>query len=237
MLMIDDLFIEITRKKIKNLHLRVTPPHGQIKVSAPQYMTNNFIKTFVLSKLTWIHKQQTKIQNQETVSPYEYKNGENHYFQGKAYPLKVVEQNGKPHGELTQSQLILYIRPEQGREKRKEILNQWYRSQLIEIIPLLIRRHETSMKVSVNEFRIKRMTTRWGTCHIGDKRIWINLELAKKPPICLEYIVVHEMCHLLEMAHNKRFYRLMDRFLPDWKLYRDELNKSEKQQIDNNFKD
>lgn len=218
--------VEVRRKPIKNLNLSVNPPNGRVKVSAPMHMELETIRAFVASKLSWIRRQQQKIQNQPREAPREFVQGENHSVYGKRHQLKIIESNQKSRVEIDHNILTMYVRPGQTRDKREELLNAWYRSQLKQDIPPLICQYEALMNVAVSEFGVKCMKTRWGTCNTVTRRIWFNLELAKKPPECLEYIVVHEMVHLLERSHNHRFKSLMELYLPKWKHYKDELNRS-----------
>jgi len=218
------LVVEVTHKNIKNVHLSVYPPVGKIKVSAPKSMELETIRVFVISKLNWIKQQQKKLREQQREGPRDYIERESHYFNGKRYQLRVIESDTRPKVELSHKYLSLHIRPGMSKVRREEILNEWYRTQLKNMIPLLIKKYESLMKVEVSDYGVKRMKTKWGTCNPTAKRIWVNLELAKKPPECLEYIVVHEMTHLLEPTHNNRFVALMDLFLPKWRLYKDELN-------------
>ena len=184
------------------------------------------IRVFAISKLNWIKKQQAKLKNQEREAPREFLNRESHYFKGKRYLLRIIEQDAAPMVELKHSKIKLFVRPQTSKEKMKYILDEWYRSQLKTSLPALIEKWEKKMHVRVNEFGIKKMKTKWGTCNRAAKRIWLNLELAKKPAECLEYIVVHEMVHLLERNHNDRFIALMNEFMPKWRFYKEELNRS-----------
>lgn len=220
-----DITVEVTQKDIKNVHLSVYPPFGQVKIAAPERMDLDTIRIYAISKLTWIRKQQAKIKSQKREAPREYLTKESHYYLGKRYLLKVIEHNASPVVKQKQNTIELYIRPETSTEKRKEILEEWYRAQLKVKIPELILKWETVMAVKVNDFGIKKMKTKWGTCNIEAKRIWLNLELAKKPVSCLEYIIIHEMTHLLERNHNTRFVALMNSFLPNWKEVKEELNR------------
>ena len=220
-----DLLVEVSRKDIKNVHLSVYPPLGAIRVSAPINMELETIRVFVISKLGWIKQQQKKLNNQQREAPRDFLDRESHYFLGKRYQMRVVESNNKPKIELSHNYLTLQVRPSTTTEKRQIFLNDWYRAQLKHLIPPLINQYQQLINVNVSEFGVKRMKTKWGTCNPTARRIWINLELAKKPPECLEYIVVHEMVHLLEPTHNNRFLSLMNLFLPKWRLYKDELNK------------
>ncbi len=217
--------IEVTQKDIKNVHLSVYPPFGHVKIAAPIRMNLDTIRIYAITKLSWIKKQQNKIKAQKREAPREYLTKESHYYLGKRYLLKVIEQNSAPIVKLKHNTIELYIRPETDTLKRKEILDEWYRAKLKEMIPLLITKWGKVMSVEVKDFGIKKMKTKWGTCNIGAQRIWLNLELAKKPSNCLEYIIIHEMTHLLERNHNTRFVALMNQFMPNWKEVKEELNR------------
>jgi len=220
-----NITIEVEQKNIKNIHLSVYPPDGKVKISAPDRMDLDTIRVFAINKLRWIKKQQNIFRNQERESPREYLSRESHYFQGKRYLLKIMEHSAKPKVVLTHSNIELYIRPGASKEKRKEIIEAWYREQMKKTIPKILEKWEAKIGVKVNEFGIKKMRTKWGTCNTDAKRIWLNLELAKKPLVCTEYVVVHELVHLIERSHNERFVKLMDDFMPKWRFYRDELNR------------
>lgn len=220
-----DMNVDVVLKDIKNVHLSVYPPDGKVRVSAPKGMKVDTIRVYVISKLAWIKKQQEKLRAQERQSPREMLERESHYYQGKRYMLEVVERQAKPVVELKHEYLVLYVRPGSNTAKRQEVLNQWYRQQLKDKVFSLIRKYEKISGVQVADFDIRKMKTRWGSCSFESGIIRINLELAKKPDECLEYIVVHEIMHLLEPSHNKRFIALMDHFMPKWQYYKDELNK------------
>jgi len=224
-LQLGEITIDVVQKKIKNIYLSVYPPTGRVRISAPLRMDLDAIRVFAISKIGWIKKQQTKLKNQKREVPREFLNKESHYFKGKRYLLKVTERDAAPGVVLQHSVLELHVRPGTRVEKRKTVLDEWYRQQLKELVPALIEKWEKKMNVQVNEFGIKKMKTRWGTCNMEVRRIWLNLELAKKPVECLEYIVVHEMTHLLERKHNDRFMSLMSEFMPKWRFYKDELNR------------
>ncbi|MGB8658775.1 MAG: SprT family zinc-dependent metalloprotease [Candidatus Zixiibacteriota bacterium] len=223
---IGDICVEVVHKEIKNVHLSVYPPSGRVRVSAPLRMDLDTIRVFAISKLNWIKKQQSKFRSQEREVPREYITRESHYYLGKRYLLRVIEQNASPKVVLKHDTIDLHIRPNTGIERRRDIFYEWYRQRLKEIAPGMIARYEKAMKVKVGEFGIKRMRTRWGTCNMKAKRIWLNLELAKKPKECIEYIVVHEMMHFVERHHNERFISCMDRLLPKWRFYKEELNRT-----------
>lgn len=218
--------VEVVRKNIKNLHLAVYPPDGSIRVAAPLRLDDDAIRLAVISRLGWIRKRKTGFEQQERQSERLMVTGETHYVLGRRYRLDVVEHSGAASIRIrNNSRLELRIPPGTQLSKRRAILSRWYRKLLQEQIPTLIAKCETVMGVHVAEWGIKRMKTRWGTCNSQDRRIWLNLELAKKPPSCLEYIAVHEMVHLLERHHNRRFAEYMDRFMPGWQMRREELNR------------
>ena len=224
-IVINDIEIEVIKKNIKNVHLSVHPPAGRVRLAAPENMDEEAIRLFAISKLSWIKKQRKEFDAQERQSVREFLSGESHYFMGTRYLLNVIESSEKQRVELRNKKYMdLYVRPCHTKEKRERIVSQWYREELKRLIPEYIEKWEDTIGVTVNEWGVKLMKTKWGTCNEQDKRIWINLELAKKNPRCLEYIIVHEMVHLLERHHNDRFKAYMDEFLPNWKSIRDELN-------------
>lgn len=224
-ILINDIQIEVIKKKVKNLNLSVYPPDGKVKVTAPYRMNEETIRNIISSKLPWIRKQQNKISKIKWQPEKEYVSGETHYFGGKGYILDVIHTNKKQKVELKNNIIELYVHEDSTTEQRKKVMTEWYRGELKKQIPDLIVKWESNMGVKVNTWGVKSMKTRWGTCNPKFKRIWINLELAQKDPRCLEYIIVHEMVHLLERHHNKRFYDYMSLFLPEWKDIKTELNK------------
>ena len=190
--------VQVVRKAIKNLHLGVYPPEGRVRIAVPLRVNNDAVRLAVIDKLSWIKRQQAHFHQQPRQSQREMVSGESHYFQGKRYRLRVVEENSKPSVRIKGvATLLLTVRPETDTAKREEILNEWYRRELKAKLPGLIAKWEPVVGVDVAKTRIKKMRTRWGTCNINASRIWLNLELAKKPALCLEYILVHEMVHLL----------------------------------------
>lgn len=221
-----DICLDVVQKDIKNIHLSVYPPTGRVRISAPLHMDLDTIRVFAISKLSWIKKQQGKFRSQSREAPREYITRESHYYLGKRYLLKIIEHNAPPKVVLKHETMEMYIRPDTGLEKRQEILDGWYRKRLKEIVPGIIAQYEKAMKVKVDEFGIKKMKTKWGSCNREAKRIWLNLELAKKPRHYIEYIIVHEMVHLLERHHNDRFMAYMEEFIPEWKWLKEELNRS-----------
>jgi len=219
--------VEIVRKDIKNLHLAVYPPSGRVRVAVPLRTSDETVRLAVVSRLSWIRRQQEALDQQERQSQREMITGESHYVDGKRYRLDVVERDEPPMVRIRNTTTLeLGVRPGTDRAKREEILNRWHRRRLAERIPTLIAKWEPIIGVEVDDWRIKRMKTRWGSCNREARRIWLNLELAKKPQTCVEYIVVHEMVHFLERHHNERFVAFMDQFMPQWRSHRDELNRS-----------
>ena len=221
---INNIKINVVRKNIKNIHLAVYPPTGRVRIAAPLEVNDDAIRLFAISKLGWIKRRQRKFKGQERITPREYKNRESHYFRGKRYLLNIIEADAPPKVVLKNKTYInLYVRPETQVEKRHEIMTEWYRVELKKQIPAFIEKWEKVLNIKVIEWQVKQMKTKWGSCNIEKKRIWINLELAKKPDYCLEYIIVHEMVHLLERHHNDRFLYYMDKYLPNWKQLKTEL--------------
>ena len=192
-------------KDIKNVHLSVHPPTGRVRISAPSRMSLDTIRVFAISKLGWIKQQQRKLREQERETPREYLDRESHYVWGKRYLLKVIESDEPPSVELKHSQMLLRVRPATDEAKKQAIVEEWYREQLKEAVPPLIAKWEPLMGVKVERFFVQRMKTKWGSCNPGAGSIRLNTDLAKKPRECLEYIVVHEMVHLIERHHNDRF--------------------------------
>ena len=220
-----DIDIEVTLKAIKNVHLSVYPPYGKVKVAAPSRMSIENIKIYTISKLGWIKEQQKKFKSQIRESKREYLTKESHYYLGKRYMLKITEINSAPSVILKHKTIELYIRPQTSKLKMHLVLEDWYRSELKLIIQELITKWEKKIGVKSESFGIRKMKTKWGSCNTDTKSVLLNLELAKKPYQCIEYIVVHELVHLLERRHNDRFITLMNRFLPEWKQLKNDLNR------------
>lgn len=217
--------VQIVRKAIKNLHLGVYPPQGRVRVAAPLAVTDEVVRLAVAGKLGWIKRQQARFKDQPRQSEREMVSGESHYFLGRRYRLRVIPHDGAARVRLrNKSTLELEVRPETNAQQRDRVLQQWYRQQLKRRLPALLEKWQPLLGVSVAEWGIKKMKTRWGTCNVEARRVWLNLELAKKPVRCLEYILVHELAHLIERHHNDRFVSLMNKHLPQWRLHRQELN-------------
>ena len=219
--------VEVVRKDIKNLHLGVYPPNGRVRVAAPLRLDDEAVRLAVISRLGWIRRRQAEFVGQDRQSQREFVSGESHYFEGRRYRLDVTEHDDPPTVRLlNNTRMELRVRPGATREKREAILHRWYRCRLRGRLPALLEKWEPRVGAPVAEVRIRKMRTRWGTCKREARRVWLNLELAKKPASCLEYILVHEMVHLIERSHNDRFRDLMDSLMPGWRLRRDELNQA-----------
>ena len=219
--------VEIVRKDIKNLHVGVYPPNGRVRVAAPLYLDDDAVRLAVISRLGWIRRKQADFEQQNRQSQREFVTGESHYFQGRRYRLDVTERDSPPTVRLLNNTTMgLSVRPGTDRDMREAILYRWYRRELRDQLPVLLAKWEPRVGVTVADVRIRKMKTLWGSCNIEAGRIWLNLELIKKPTSCLEYVLVHEMVHLLERKHNARFQALMDRFMPQWRMHRDELNRA-----------
>jgi len=226
-ILVRGLKVDVVRKDIKNLHLGVYPPEGRVRVAAPLRVNDEAIRLAVISKLPWIKRQQNRFLSQERQSEREYVYRENHYFFGQRYLLNVIEHVGQSRVEIqNKTRIDLYVPPGSDPLKREQVLLAWYRRELKALIPSLIKKWEEIIGVTVEDWGVKKMKTKWGSCNINERRIWLNLELAKKPVECLEYVVVHEMVHLLERNHSDRFKQMMDQFMPQWRQNRDILNQS-----------
>ena len=224
---VQGIAVEVVRKDIKNFYIGVHPPNGRVRVSAPLYFDEDAIRMAVVSRLAWIRRQQAKFEKQDRQSQREFVSGESHYFAGRRYRLDVIERDVPPKVWLpNNTKIALSVRPGSDRDTREAVINRWYRQHLRTQLPSLLEKWEAKLEVSVNEVRIKKMKTLWGSCNIDAKRIWLNLELAKKPEACLVYVLVHEMVHLFEREHNDRFRELMDKFLPQWRTHQDTLNRA-----------
>lgn len=222
---VNGMRVEIVRKAIKNLHLGVYPPNGRVRVAAPIAVNDDAVRLAVVTRLPWIKRQQAGFKNQERQSPRQYVSGESHYVFGRRYRLLVVKDRSAPAVSIKNSRtLVLKVPSESDLSGREKVMLAWYRKQLRSAAAPLIEKWAELIGVPLPRSGIKRMKTKWGSCSIASGRIWLNLELAKKPPQCLEYIIIHELSHFLERNHNDRFIKLMDRHLPNWRTTRAELN-------------
>jgi len=225
-LKVGGLAVEVVRKNIKNLHLAVYPPNGRVRVAVPLRVGNEAVRLAVASRLGWIRRQQKRLRSQERQSAREYVSRESHYYLGRRHLLNMIFHDGPAKVVVSKPPSIdFYVRRSVTRTGRARILQEWYRKELKALVPPLLAKWEANMGMNVNHWGVKSMKTRWGACNPNARRIWINLELAKKPVQCLEYIVVHEMVHFLVRNHDKDFIAHMDKFLPQWRSLRDELNR------------
>lgn len=224
---VEEFTICIERKSIKNMYLRIIPPDGSIHVSIPTDMPEETVIAFIKERIPWIRTKKANLTQsllEQKVSGRNYLTGETHYLWGKPLYLDVITTNSRPGVQLYANSIQLYIYPESTIQQRKSLLSKWYRRQLSDMIPQIFEHWESIMGVHAHEIHIKIMKTRWGTCNIKAKRIWLNLYLAQTPLECVEYVIVHELCHLIEPGHNQRFYHYMDVFMPDWKIRKKHLN-------------
>lgn len=219
---VSDIDIRVTYKPIKNLHLSVHPPDGRVTLSSPPEFDLEKLRVYAATKLSWIKKERKKILSQEREGIKLYVTRESHQFLGKRYLLEVVE-SGRPKLILLQNKMLLRAVKGATTEQKEKTLYNWYRKQLREIVEGLSKKHAAKMGIDEYNIGIRKMRTKWGSCTV-DKRLWFNVELAKKPLECIEYVVVHELVHILEKHHNKRFILLMDEYLPNWRLRKKELN-------------
>jgi len=222
-----NISIDVVRKDIKNLHLGVYPPNGRVRIASPLKIDDEAVRLFAISKMAWIKKHQLKFEAQQRQSKRQFVSGESHYYKGNRYLLNVIYHDAAPKVEIRNKTYIdLYIRVGSTLEQREKVLTEWYRRQLKDQIPPLIDKWQKIIGVEVSDWGIKKMKTKWGTCTIEKRRIWLNLDLAKKSKQCLEYIIVHEMVHLMERNHSEPFIAYIDKFIPQWHFYKDELNRS-----------
>lgn len=223
-LTVSGIDVDVVYKDIKNLHIGVYPPIGRVRVAAPLRLDDDAVRLALVQRLPWIKRHREQLQAAERQSQREMVTGESHFVWGRRHRLKVVERPGRAHVELEGDRLLLYIPEGTPAERRREVLDRWYRAQLREAIPSVIAEWEPTVGVKVSRWSIRRMKTKWGSCNRETGHIWFNVELAKKHPDSLRYIAVHEMTHLLERGHGETFTRLMDGFMPDWRARRDQLN-------------
>ena len=219
-----DITLDVVKKDIKNVHLSVHPPTGRVRISAPLRMTLDTIRVFAVSKLEWIKKQQRRMRAQERETEREYLDRESHYVWGRRYLLEVIEADGTPGIELKHNRLIVRFRPRTRSQMKQAIVEEWYRNELKAAVIPLVDKWEPVIGVTVARIYVQHMKTKWGSCNTVRRNIRLNSELAKKPKEALEYVLVHELVHLRESSHGKRFVAFMDEFMPDWRQRRDMLN-------------
>lgn len=220
-----DATVDVVRKDIKNVHLSVHPPAGRVTIAAPSHMSLDTIRVFAITKLGWIRQQQAKLLGQQREAPREYLDRESHYIWGKRYLFQKTEADVPPSVELSHRRMCLNVRPGSSQEKCQSVVEEWYRQQVRKAALPLIARWESRLGVKAGKLFIQRMKTKWGSCNPQARTIRLNTDLAKKPPQCLEYLVVHELVHLLEPTHNARFIALMDHHLPKWRSHQQTLNR------------
>lgn len=219
--------VEIVRKDIKHMHLGVYPPDGRVRVAAPLRLDDDAVRLAVISRLGWIRRKRSEFEGQDRQSWREFVTGESHYFEGRRYRLDVVVSKATTGIRLRNNAWMeMRVRPDTGRDAREAMLYRWYRARLRERIPDMVAKWEPRIGVAVDDWQVRRMKTRWGGCNPEARRIWFNSELAKKPVSCLEYVVVHEMVHLIERGHNERFRSILDRVMAGWRMRRSELNRA-----------
>lgn len=220
----NDIEVELAFKNIKNIHLRVHPPLGKVTLSSPENISIEQLRVYVSTKLGWIRRERKKMISQKREPEYLYINNESHYFFGKRYLLKIIESKEKSKVVLRHSRIEIIVPKENDREFIKSKLYQWYRKQLHQFLNDKIEFYKEKINVYPKGFGIRKVKTKWGSCNDTAKTLWFNIELAKKPKDCIEYIVVHELVHLKERNHNKNFIILMNKYFPNWQLRKKELN-------------
>ena len=226
MIQVGNIEALVIRKPIKNLHLSVLPPLGKVRVTAPLAMKDDAIRILLATRLPWIKKQQVKFEAQERQTKREYVSGESYYLFGRRHRLEVLYENKRPRVELKgKNRIVLCVRPKSPVVKRQDVMMEWYRKELRTVLAEVIPKWQEKIGQQAKSWGIRKMKTRWGTCNQKAGRIWINLELAKKPITSIEYVVVHELLHLIEKKHNERFVGLMTKHLPKWRSEKEELNR------------
>jgi predicted metal-dependent hydrolase len=224
MLQIGEIAIEMTRKDVKHVHLSVYPPMGRVSLVAPTATRIEVARAYAISKLAWIREQQAKLKAQERETPRQLVERETHHVWGRRYLLTIVEADEKPSVLLSHRRVTLRVRPGSSAEKRAEVMHDWHRRLLHEVVPPLIAKWEAKLGIRVKGYYLQRMKTKWGGCNHREGNIRLNTELVKKPKDLVEYVVVHEMLHLIEPTHSARFIALLDEHYPSWREARVELN-------------
>lgn len=219
-----DISILVNRKAIKNVHLSVHPPEGRVTLAAPTGTRLEVVRAYAISKLGWIREQQAKLRNQARETPRQFIERESHYLWGRRHLLTVIEREIKPFVSLDHKRIVLTVRPGSNQAKRADVIHEWHKSLLHEVVPPLIEKWEQKLKVTVAGYFLQRMKTKWGSCNHTAKNIRLNTELVKKPKDLLEYVIVHEMIHLVEPTHSERFIAILQKHYPSWREARAELN-------------
>jgi len=219
-----EISIEVTRKDIKNVHLTVHPPDGRVTLAAPINTRLEVARAYAISKLVWIRDQQRKLECQARETRRRFVERESHHVWGRRYLMTVDYQDVKPTVVLSNKRITLIVRPGSSAEKRAEVMHEWHKSLLHEVVPPLIQKWERKLNVCVSGYFLQRMKTQWGSCNHAEGNIRLNTELVKKPKDLLEYVVVHEMAHLIEPTHSDRFVAVLNEHYPNWREARAELN-------------
>jgi predicted metal-dependent hydrolase len=219
-----DISIAVTRKDIKHVHLSVHPPNGRVTLVAPMGTRPEVARAYAVTRLGWIRDKQAKLRGQARETPRRYVERESHYLWGRRYLLSVREEEAKPSVTLGHRRITLTVRPGSSRAKREDVMHEWHKSLLHDAVPGLIRKWEPKLGVRVAGYFLQRMKTKWGSCNHRARTIRLNTELVKKPKDLAEYVVVHEMTHLLASTHSPAYIRLLDKHYPAWREARDELN-------------
>lgn len=215
---VEEICVKLLQKRIKNIHLRICAPHGEIRVSAPLRVSLSEIKKFISSKIDWIRAKQIEVKNRKITPLLKFVSGEKHFFLGKEFELQIFEKSKKNAVLIKQNSLEIYLKKAANQAKLKKIIEDFYRHELLKSAPSIVFKYEQKINKKISKLGVKKMKTRWGSCNPKDRRIWLNLELAKKPIECLEFIIAHEMAHLLQANHSKKFYAVLDDLLPEWRL-------------------
>ena len=221
---IGDLSIQVTKKDVKNVHLSVHPPDGRVTLVAPTATRLEVARAYAISKLSWIREQQRKLKNQARETPRQFIERESHYLWGRRYLMTVLHRDAKPCVTLDHKRITLTVRPGSDARRRAEVIHEWHKSILHEVVPTLIKKWEPKLEVKVADYFLQRMKTKWGSCNHKAGHIRLNTELVKKPKDLLEYVIVHEMVHLLEPIHSDRFMAILGEHYPTWREARAELN-------------
>jgi predicted metal-dependent hydrolase len=221
---IGDLVIDVTRKDVKNVHLSVHPPYGRVTLVAPTNTRLDVARAYAVSKLPWIRGQQQQLIQQARETPRQLVERESHFLWGRRYLLSIVEQDAKPRVEHDHKRIVMYVRPGADIEQRRGVLHQWHRKLLHATVPGIIEKWEPKIGRKVNQYFLQRMKTKWGACNHAEQNIRLNTELVRKPKDLLEYVIVHEMVHLIEPTHNERFVEILAKLIPNWRDCRTELN-------------
>jgi predicted metal-dependent hydrolase len=225
-ILIGDIPIEVTRKRIKHVHLRVHPPNGRVTISAPMSARRQVVEAFAVTRLEWIRRQQDRLRGQAREAPRRFEPGESHYVWGRRHLLAVVESDGRQGVTIDNRRIALLIKPGGDTARRSDVIHAWHKSILHDALPPLIRKWEQRLNVRVRGYYLRRMKTRWGTCNYRTGHVRLNTELVTKPAYLLEYVLVHEMVHLIVPNHGARFVALMNEHYPSWRDARAQLSES-----------